>query len=137
MNTRRLNKLASFLDDLPRKKFYFGEVVRDGDVSAVCGTVCCAMGWAPKVFPRLVEWFRSPYGGRLSIRMLGQDKEGSYVVIASILFDITCEEAARLFSPGEIRPWVLGTGLGRHTAPALVAKSIRRFIEWKRAGGEL
>ena len=137
MNTQRLNKLASFLDELPREEFDFSEVVKKGDVDSKCDAVCCAMGWTPKLFPELVEWFHDTYTVRLNIRMRDRREEGGYITIASKLFDITRSEADILFTPTLKRPWTGGTSLGRDVAPTVVALSIRRFIEWKKAGGVL
>jgi hypothetical protein len=45
VNTRRLLALADFLDKLPRKNFDWGVVHEQQE----CGTVACAIGWAPSV----------------------------------------------------------------------------------------
>src|SRR5438093_919703 len=65
MNTKRLLKLADFLDELPREKFDFGQIAYQGGkpmaealkLGAVrCGTVACAIGWMPAVWPRELNW---------------------------------------------------------------------------------
>jgi hypothetical protein len=52
---KRLEKLADFLDKLPREKFNFADLVSEIDKKG-CGTVCCAIGWTPKVLPHLVKF---------------------------------------------------------------------------------
>lgn len=53
----RMNKLADFLSTLPRRKFRMEDWVSEAD-DHKCGTVCCAVGWAPAVFPRHWKWGR-------------------------------------------------------------------------------
>ena len=56
----RLLRLAKFLEKLPRRKFDFAELVADTEKrhGKDCGTVCCAVGWTPAVFPKLISWSR-------------------------------------------------------------------------------
>lgn len=53
---KRLLKLCDFLDKLPPKKFDFVREVSSVDENHKCGTVCCPIGWAPAVFPKLIKW---------------------------------------------------------------------------------
>ena len=53
---RRLLKLAAFLDTLPPEKWDFLHIITRKNPSRTCGTVCCAIGWTPVVFPRLIKW---------------------------------------------------------------------------------
>ena len=50
--------LADFLDTLPEEQFEFDAVVSEWDRTKdkPCGSVCCAIGWAPMVFPELIKW---------------------------------------------------------------------------------
>jgi hypothetical protein len=48
----RLVTLIEFLKTFERKKFNF-EILREEKPS--CGTIGCAIGWCPEVFPKLVE----------------------------------------------------------------------------------
>lgn len=52
----RLNKLAAFLDKLPKTHFNFSTVCElyKPNRTNLCGTVGCAMGWAPHVFPKVI-----------------------------------------------------------------------------------
>lgn len=128
MRISRLKKLADFLENLPPEKFYFGSVIRAHENG--CGTVACAMGWTPQVFPELVQW--REVGTSLDLCCPGirfQD----YTTIASKLFDISGSDATDLFTPNSIRPWNPEEGLPNSAAPKAVAKSIRDFIRWKEA----
>lgn len=50
----RLLKLATFMEMLEPAKFHYGELVSVTD--GKCGTVCCALGWTPAVFPQHWRW---------------------------------------------------------------------------------
>lgn len=49
VNRARFLRLIDFLNRLPQEKFDFNEIVEE--VEDGCGTVCCAVGWFPRVFP--------------------------------------------------------------------------------------
>ncbi len=131
MNIRRLNKLADFLDKLSAPKFNFENVISAYDGFKECGTVCCAVGWMPVVFPRLVKWDKTNIG--IFTVCLKKDEDIYYFdEVAAEIFDITRDEALELFSPGQSRPWIRMSSLGPKATPKQVANSIRRFISWKR-----
>lgn len=90
MNTARLLKLASFLQKLKPEKFDIDRVVEEWDEKKHCGTVCCAAGWTPAVFPRLVEWYGDV---QHSIRFKGPDKSSTpqWPEVIAKLFDIPLE----------------------------------------------
>lgn len=100
MNKERLLKLADFLDTLEESKFDFSKVVSKHDNE--CGTVCCAMGWTPHVFPEEVEWdpFRRYSGVSWGVTT-NTDPDGyeNYISVAMKLFDISEEHAEGLFTP--------------------------------------
>jgi hypothetical protein len=50
MNKKRLKKLNHFLRRLPADKWVYSTFYHE----TACGTVCCAAGWCPVVFPN--EW---------------------------------------------------------------------------------
>lgn len=57
----RLKKLADFLHQLPKEKFDFKDWVTTQKNG--CGTICCALGWMPKVDKRW-KWIsisQAPY----------------------------------------------------------------------------
>lgn len=119
LHKQRLAKLAAFLRELPSKKFDFQWVVREFDPKTNCGTVCCAVGWTPKVFPKLVKWADS------SIKT----REGRYGFIATteLLFGLTGEEAERLFV-GKSR-FSRYAVLPPNSTPKQVAKGIEQFLD--------
>lgn len=131
----RLRKLADFLDTLKRDAFNFGTLVDDWDWNGRgrrqpgCGTVACAWGWAPHVFPRLLEW----RAGTPMIR--ARAVCGPWYWNASDFFGLNTREVLHLFSPGQV-PWNKGP-VYRNATPKQVAASIRRYVAWKKAGGEL
>jgi len=94
----KLNKLADFLDGLDESKFYFGSVVDkwvgDGREN-LCGSVCCAIGWAPTLFPDEVQWMK---GAHDNLAYNG-NAQLSYGEIGAKLFDIPFWDAEALFSP--------------------------------------
>lgn len=134
VHSKRLEKLAEFLDTLPRQKFNFEEFVREegkpmaealkaGTYS--CGTAACALGWTPAVFPRLVRWVKDATGrtriadvagGQLTERALGQE-----------LFGLSESETVTLFYPKT--HWVLPGVLPPSATPKQVARHIRRFLK--------
>lgn len=50
----RFIKLLEFLKTLNNDQFDYSQFVAIYDHKQQCGTVCCAAGWLPKVFPQ--EW---------------------------------------------------------------------------------
>lgn len=119
----RLEKLAAFLDKLPRKKFDFSDVVTAFDPEKYCGTVGCAIGWTPAVFPDLVEWGRNCYGANVFLRATHR---GGYNHVAENLFGVTYDESEKLFSP-----YCEACPLGVGATPKQVAREIRKFIKEK------
>ena len=76
----RLNKLADFLQKLPRTHFDFSRVcdlIKPSKTNQ-CGTVGCAMGWTPTVFPRLIGMvFESDYDTKQDKRERKEYIEGA------------------------------------------------------------
>jgi len=134
MNATRLLKLADFLDQLPRQKFDFARIAHEGHKSMRdalkagkhrCGTVACAIGWTPVVFPRLVRWVTLNIGSRDLDVCLRSDDDSIDFDAAAQIFDIEYDDACFLFDPGDSR-------LGDGATPKQVAKHIRKFV--KRGG---
>jgi len=156
MNKKRLLKLADFLDELPRKLFDFGTVAyaekgltpkQALKAGPKCGTVGCAMGWAPVVFPRLLKYvketdidptdqFADPTQIFIELRdksaILDEWTQHDYSTIASEIFDIPNDDANALFTPDYTSfnsvP-ALETGLSDKATPKQVAKRIRRYVK--------
>lgn len=97
----RLLKLADFLEELPPEKFNFFKVVSRGEHNGhTCATVACAIGWTPKVFPRLVKWHYLKGIAYFQVRNLKDEQlpGGECSGVAMYLFGITNEEAS-MFLP--------------------------------------
>ena len=133
---RRLLKLADFLSKLPKQKFDFtlfgderGKPMLDALAAGktACGTVGCAIGWAPAVFPRSLRWLRSRNRGNTAVDVGFCDvrtKRDSFKTAARF-FSLTSEEVRYVFSPFE-------GPLPETATPKRVAQHIRRFV--KRGG---
>lgn len=127
VNIKRLLKLADFLDKLPRKSFDFSCTREERS----CGSVGCAIGWTPNVFPRLVamtggDW---PMFG-MKIRD-GGDVECylDYDDLGAELFNMPAKHSSRLFTPGQASP-ADGRRLSASSRPTTVAKRIRVYARW-------
>lgn len=143
MNAKRLLKLAEFLDTLPRQKFKFSTVADERGKSmrealkagkTRCGTVGCALGWAPVVFPRLLRW--------VEVRKWFPDDKAMYAVChrsdtrtqvpASQMWPETRATAAAVFGLWEADVQFLfqpeDSGLGEDATPKQVARHIRQFV---------
>ena len=122
----RLLKLATFLDTLPRAQFDFATVFEKRE----CGTVGCAMGWTPAVFPRLVKYKDWGYGNSdvRTKRRLG------FGAVAQEIFGLTTPEAMGLFVSEYnmvVGEKMVNDKLGDNAWPTSVARRIRRFITRK------
>lgn len=138
MNSERLLKLAAFLDTLPPEKFDFNKIAFEADGgkpmlealaagSVKCGTVGCAIGWMPAVFPGEVEytegWVSSLSEGRLrEITLCGETWIDSSFLAAAHFFGILLPEVEYLFMPGT------ENGLEETASAAEVAEHIRQFV---------
>lgn len=105
MKKDKLLKLAAFLDTLEEDKFDLAQVAISDDEDPMCGSVCCAVGWTPKIFPEEVRWAMPNHyeGLDLACRNEGGDwvvKE--YREVAVQLFEITEAEAHSLFTPYQL-----------------------------------
>jgi hypothetical protein len=146
MNARRLLKLADFLAALPREKFDFSQIVEQKGKPMLqalkagktrCGTVGCAIGWMPAVFPRHLKWgedFRGS-GTYLGVYFRNSDPEsfsGEPIdfQVAEQFFGITEDETQWLFLPdyysGERDA---DNGLSDSATPKAVARHIRKFVQ--------
>lgn len=136
---KRLEKLATFLDQLPEQKFDFAKLAEEGNKPMLdalaareesCGTVACAMGWTPALFPKLVMWgnkrdFKDRFGNR---DLVSKASGSSYLFkITEELFGISVGEGRSLFLPG------FYSGLGDNATAQEVAVKIRKFIAEKKS----
>lgn len=127
LNVKRLEKLINFLDQLVPKKFDFSSVVTEVDSAEECGTVCCAMGWTPVVFPDLVKWCEKGYDIEL---VDSKYSRLGYYYVAHRLFGVSTLTALFLFSPNTqsmIHPSL--SSCGRSATPKQVADMLRKFVK--------
>jgi len=127
---RRLLKLCEFLEQLPRKRFDFSVVAKEHS----CGTVGCAIGWTPAVFPRLVKWLPAKKGKEIDVMLTGGRRGHFYTTVAKSLFGINHYQAEGLFTPytylrmGENFGDGI-EGLPDKATPKQVAKRLRQFLK--------
>ena len=123
---KRLLKLCDFLEQLQRKDFNFNVVAERRS----CGTIACAVGWTPAVFPRLVKWSPNKRGNRINIVLAKRHGKSHYALVARSLFGLTSQDSLNLFTPW-YDLYVGKTELGMLTesaTPKQVAKRIRKFV---------
>lgn len=126
---RRLGKLASFLETLPRERFNYNHWVGDdwkGKENLSCGTTACALGWAATMKPfrklglRLVmpenDW--SPPFVALKDENF-PDTPGDWGTSQDAITEVFGTESHDLFFPSDDE---------LKATPKQVAKKIRRFI---------
>lgn len=107
MNKIRFGLLATIargLEAMPPTQFDFRHLIRDFDPVNGCGTVCCAIGWFPRWFPKDWKWGDMPA-----------------IEEASDYLGLTLRQAEKLFLPYQ-------SGLGGDATPTQVAAHIRAFV---------
>ena len=123
MNVENFDKLIDFLDNLEPSKFYFDDVVSKYDKDNECGTVCCAIGWTPAIFPEKVEWYY------LSVKAIDDKYEG-YIGVSSDLFDIDELVTQGLFCSKEQRTVHSSlNNLSPYCTPKELATELKKFKE--------
>jgi hypothetical protein len=134
-HVKRLLKLASHLETIPRKEFYIGSW-QELDESK-CGTTACALGHAcfMKEFKRIglsMKITGNKLTGYNSLpvfkptlaedkKICGSKKQHGYHA-AEALFGLSYDEADSLFS---------SDSYNKNVTPKTVAKKIRRFVKAK------
>ena len=117
LNVVNLDKIIGFLDKLPTEKFDFNEVRSE------CGSIACAVGWFPSIFPE-VE-YTSPY-----FRLNGMDDLIYYEMGSSIL-NVSKDIAFDLFSPQSKTSKLFPTlpVCGNNATPKEVSAKLKAFKE--------
>jgi hypothetical protein len=148
---RRLLKLASFLEALPRKRFDFNSWVGDtwkGKSNLSCGTTACAFGWATTmaIFRKLGLRMSRDRNGFPTIHLVGQDVNDRWTntadIAANVIFGLDDQEFEYLFLPTyDYDPITgleknFGRKPGSNATPKQVAKHIRRYAEYKYGKGD-
>lgn len=120
----RLLKLASFLEKLPPESFNIKNWVTKMPDENGCGTVACAIGWCPVVFPRSgIRYEKSRYSTSDIVRF--QNRDLIPVFGAEDFFGLNYEEVVSLF-------FQMGYNKPNPLAQEVAAK-IRDFVTSKRA----
>ena len=132
MNKTKLLKLADFLESLTKKQFNFSQVVEKYDKATKGGTICCAIGWMPAVFPKEVQWNVKFTNGE-HMRMASvtdPDGQENYEVIAARVLGISADTVVSLFFPHQ--QVLVHKDLDRCGAlasPQDVGRMLRQFVE--------
>jgi hypothetical protein len=134
MRADRLLQLADFLDKLPEEKFDFGTIAKQSGKPMLealaaghvkCGTVGCAIGWLPAVFPDQFKWVRSAFNDELTV--LTKETDELNFDAAAEFFGIGYSQADYLFMPGYEDDGY--SGLADEAKATEVAAHIRKFVE--------
>lgn len=139
----RLLKLAKFLEKLNPKNFNFEHIVAEISPTGPkyskvnCGTVCCAVGWCPTVFPNTFEWIAekadSTWG--YTYRYTVGDKSlssTSWEDIVEKFFGVYNSEIDALFLPSNRTAMWNNKPLRSKATGKQVAAAIKRFVKWKK-----
>lgn len=129
---RRMLRLARFLDGLPPKKFNLNIIVGrttkppcKTDLQTECGTVGCAFGWSPIVFPTLLEYRQGNYGpGDFDVVLKSKSRKvkKNFHAIMNVL-NLDYQESVDLFDPNGY--------ISNDVGPKNVATKIREFVKDK------
>ena len=127
----RLGRLSEYLKTLPVSAWDFARTVTQLDPNDGCGTICCAIGWLPMLWPEHWSWIR-PIGAEpdeIRIRYATNPRR-TFLDVADF-FRITTVEALTLFAPNrQAAPWNDAPLEATATAKD-VARSIDRFLAWR------
>lgn len=132
MRTDRLRQLAAFLLTLRDEQFDFAAVRYE---KPECGTVGCAMGWTPTVFPDLVRFCNVGgfLGSLVSTTTLDEETTGltcfGFRRVAVALFGMPYSHANDLFQPEHPSPFDCEE-LSATASKAEVAARILAYADW-------
>ena len=118
----RLLTLAKFLNTLQPKQFNFQNWVTEFDYGNSCGTVCCAVGWMPKIFPLDVKW-GVVNQHTITLRNHQHLNNPTSLKTATEFFGLEVPAALHLFTH------LHDNQLGDDTTAPQVAQHIRNFVE--------
>lgn len=118
VHKKRLLKLADFIEGVKPKMFDIGYIAQKLD----CGTVCCAIGYLPQVFPRHFKYGVDDYLHEDVIFISLKKRPDIWDdAAAADFFGLTSNEIEYLFMPQQYQY--------RNVRPKTVAKRIRRVVE--------
>ena len=123
---KRLEKLIGFLKNLNRKKFYFNNVVDTWDEKGECGSICCAIGWTPVIFPRSIKWV--PGSHDLFVKKI--NKQDRFDRVSYHLFGIHPDLSFDLFrARNQYQVNKNLNNLPNKATPKAVAKMLEKFLK--------
>lgn len=111
---KRLLKLAEKIKKIPTRQFDLGLIAKKRE----CGTVCCAIGYCPIVFPRNFKYVDEYGDGELEVQLKGTNDVNFDA--AEKFFGLTNDEAYFLFMPTKYET-------GARTPAKVVARRIENF----------
>ncbi len=99
----RILKLAAFLRTLPKVQFNLAIVAME---SSECGTVACAAGWCPTVFPHTMKWVKNEdLAQTMSVRRRNPKHvkvhQGSSLRTVAAYLGMTNKQREKTFLPGQ------------------------------------
>lgn len=128
MQRAKLLKLADHLESLPRKKFNIGYWCKEDNI---CGTVACAFGWCPIIFPRSglkmykdigeIE-YKNTSGSHWGIEAAKEFFQINGLVARDIFLGTHYQEYSTVKKNGD---WRASEGI----TPKRVARRIRHFVK--------
>lgn len=89
----RTRMLQFLREECPPEQFDFRYTVKEDD--GHCGTVCCAIGWTPRLFPEQVKWC----SGLGSVEAIDDPKCRGFLLIGPLLFGLPDSVSAIVFVP--------------------------------------
>lgn len=105
MRQDRLDKLFTFLLELPEEQFDFAQWARNPDEEeSKCGTICCAGGWMPAVDPEHWVWKPGIAGDWALTPLLVESQSPAHNVTGQLAeyFDFDIDTAEALFMPSTV-----------------------------------
>jgi hypothetical protein len=130
MKLDKMKTLIAFLKNLDKSKFDINHIISQYDYKNQCGTVCCAIGWFPAIFPEECQWYES--------ELFIHGKSKIFSKIAHDVLGIPERHADVLFSPFDIvkshdhcmkvsMPYI--TLCDYRSTPLEVAEMLERYVE--------
>lgn len=142
MYRKRLLKLAETLEELPKKRFDYGQWVGNdwqGKKDLSCGTTACALGWATTIPSlrreglRMFKYGAGIDGGYVGLINKDGDETGGEMEAGFKIFGLNDQEFSLLFYPdanGTVNGHEMDSP-AEDASPKRVAKFIRKFVEYK------
>lgn len=102
LTIHRLTRLANYIDNLDKTQFYFGAFIEKFDENNSCGTMCCAAGWLPILYPNAFKWQYNKLSGTTFLGFNPAENEWFLVLYTPLVkfFGISVELTEHLFYPG-------------------------------------